>query len=66
MKNIHPVFFKGGDGYQFDLVNDKLAGSCSEYFQLPAGKVAGLQITNVSSTGTPSIIMAGGYSLHFF
>jgi len=52
-------FFKGGDGYQFDLVNDKLAGAALNIFSYLQGKVAGLQITNVTSTGTPGITWRG-------
>lgn len=36
--------FRMGDGYQFDLVNDKMAGSYMNIFQYLQGKVAGLQI----------------------
>ena len=36
--------FKFGDGYQFDLVNDKMAGSYTSIFQYLQGRVAGLQI----------------------
>ena len=34
--------FKGGDGYQFDLVNDPFAGSCNKYIYLSAGKSSGI------------------------
>lgn len=37
--------FRFGDGYQFDLVNDALAGTYTSIFQYLTGKVAGLQIT---------------------
>ncbi|MES1217371.1 MAG: hypothetical protein ABUT20_17810 [Bacteroidota bacterium] len=37
--------FKGGDGYQFDLVDDPLANSSQNIFTYLQGKVAGLQIT---------------------
>ncbi len=36
--------FRFGDGYQFDLVNDRMAGSYMNIFQYLQGKVAGLQI----------------------
>jgi hypothetical protein len=41
--------FSGGDGYQFDLVNDPTAAGAINIFNYLQGKVAGLQIT----TGTP-------------
>jgi len=41
--------FRMGDGYQFDLVNDKFTGSYTSIFQYLQGKVAGLQI---SGSGT--------------
>ncbi len=37
--------FSGGDGYQFDLVNDPLSSSSQNIFTYLQGKVAGLQIT---------------------
>jgi hypothetical protein len=50
--------FKGGDGYQFDLVNDPLAGSYMDVFSYLQGKVAGLQIN--SATNPPSLSWRGG------
>jgi hypothetical protein len=50
--------FKGGDGYQFDLVNDPLAGSYMDVFSYLQGKVAGLQIN--TSTNPPSLSWRGG------
>ena len=40
--------FSGGDGYQFDVADDKFALSSMDIFQYLQGKVAGLQI-NASS-----------------
>ncbi|HUZ60646.1 MAG TPA: hypothetical protein VMU83_17875 [Hanamia sp.] len=37
--------FSGGDGYEFDLLNDPFAMSAQDIFQYLQGKVAGLQIT---------------------
>jgi hypothetical protein len=50
--------FKGGDGYQFDLINDPLAGSYTDIFSYLQGKVAGLQIN--SATSPPSLSWRGG------
>ncbi|MES1215961.1 MAG: hypothetical protein ABUT20_10615, partial [Bacteroidota bacterium] len=50
--------FTGGDGYQFDLVNDRLAGSSQNIFYYLQGKVAGLQI--VPGGSTPSLTWRGG------
>ncbi|MGZ3854371.1 MAG: hypothetical protein ACXVBX_16365, partial [Flavisolibacter sp.] len=50
--------FKGGDTYQFDLVNDPLAGSYMNIFSYLQGKVAGLQIN--STTNPPSLSWRGG------
>jgi len=51
--------FKGGDGYQFDLVNDRTSTAYLNVFSYLQGKVAGLQIGN-SSGGTPSLTWRGG------
>jgi hypothetical protein len=50
--------FKGGDGYQFDLVNDPSATSYTNIFTYLQGKVAGLQIN--TSTNPPSLSWRGG------
>jgi hypothetical protein len=50
--------FKGGDGYQFDLVNDPITGSYQNAFSYLQGKVAGLQIN--TSTTPPSLSWRGG------
>ena len=50
--------FKGGDSYQFDLVNDPLAGSYTDIFSYLQGKVAGLQIN--TTTSPPSLSWRGG------
>jgi hypothetical protein len=49
--------FKGGDGYQFDLVNDPVSGSYLNILQYLQGKVAGLQI---SSGAEPTLSWRGG------
>jgi hypothetical protein len=41
--------FSGGDGYQFDLVNDPTSASAINIFTYLQGKVAGLQITTSGS-----------------
>ena len=41
--------FRSGDGYQFDLVNDKFSTSYTSIFQYLTGKVAGLQISGNGS-----------------
>lgn len=50
--------FSGGDGYQFDLVNDPFAMSSLNIFNYLQGKVAGLQITFAG--GTPTLSWRGG------
>jgi hypothetical protein len=50
--------FSGGDGYQFDLVNDPFALGRTNIFSYLQGKVAGLQIT--MSGSTPSLSWRGG------
>jgi len=50
--------FSGGDGYQFDLVNDVFAASSRSIFDYLQGKVAGLQINTAG--GTPSLQWRGG------
>jgi hypothetical protein len=55
--------FRSGDGYQFDLLSDKLSASYTNIFQYLQGKVAGLQITTGASTsltwrgGAPSLYL---------
>ena len=49
--------FKGGDGYQFDLLNDPFAGSAMNIFTYLQGKVAGLQIS--TNGNTPSLQWRG-------
>jgi hypothetical protein len=53
--------FKGGDGYQFDLVNDPASGSYMDIFSYLQGKVAGLQITS----NPPSLSWRGGAPIVF-
>jgi len=50
--------FSGGDGYQFDVVDDKFAMSARDIFQYLQGKVAGLQINTTSNP--PSLTWRGG------
>ena len=50
--------FSGGDGYQFDLINDPFAASAINIFTYLQGKVAGLQIN--SSGAQPSMQWRGG------
>jgi hypothetical protein len=57
------MFSGSGDGYQFDLVNDKLAGISPNIFTFLQGKVAGL---NINATGsTPTVNWRGGTPLLF-
>ncbi|MEO7393435.1 MAG: hypothetical protein ABIU11_00755 [Chitinophagaceae bacterium] len=55
--------FGGGDGYQFDMVNDKLAFTSPNIFTYLQGKVAGLNISTAGST--PSLQWRGGTPLLF-
>jgi hypothetical protein len=57
------MFAGSGDGYQFDLINDKLASASPNIFTYLQGKVAGLNI-NVAGT-TPSLDWRGGAPLLF-
>jgi hypothetical protein len=50
--------FSGGDGYQFDLVNDPFAKSSIDIFTYLQGKVAGLQISG--SGANSSLSWRGG------
>jgi hypothetical protein len=50
--------FTGGDGYQFDLVNDPFATGAVNIFSYLQGKVAGLQIN--TSGPTPTMQWRGG------
>lgn len=50
--------FQGGDGYQFDLINDPFAASSMNIFTYLQGKVAGLQIN--SSSNPPTLSWRGG------
>lgn len=50
--------FQGGDGYQFDLINDPFAASSINIFSYLQGKVAGLQINTTSNP--PSLTWRGG------
>jgi len=49
-----------GDALQFDLVNDPFAASSMSLFQYLQGKVAGLQISNATGGGTPTLSWRGG------
>ncbi|MBL7738868.1 MAG: hypothetical protein JNK14_06580 [Chitinophagaceae bacterium] len=50
--------FSGGDGYQFDVVNDPMAGGYMNIFNYLQGKVAGLQVNTGSNP--PSLQWRGG------
>ncbi|MDQ6890311.1 MAG: hypothetical protein M3Z56_08560, partial [Bacteroidota bacterium] len=50
--------FKGGDGYQFDLINDTRALGSGTIFNYLQGQVAGLQINTASNP--PSLQWRGG------
>ncbi|MEO7960992.1 MAG: hypothetical protein ABIR19_05575 [Ginsengibacter sp.] len=50
--------FRGGDGYQFDLINDPRAVGSFNIFNYLQGQVAGLQIN--SSSNPPSLQWRGG------
>lgn len=50
--------FKGGDAYQFDLVNDPFALGQTDVIQYLQGKVPGLQISG--SPGAPTLSWRGG------
>ncbi len=50
--------FQGGDGYQFDVVNDPFAASSINIFSYLQGKVAGLQIN--TSSNPPTLTWRGG------
>ncbi len=55
--------FAGGDSYQFDLVNDKIALSAPDIFHYLQAKVAGLQINTTSNP--PSLQWRGGSPVLF-
>jgi hypothetical protein len=50
--------FGGGDGYQFDLLNDKMSFTARSIFEYLQAKVAGLQIN--TTTNPPSLTWRGG------
>ena len=52
--------FSGGDGYDFDLINDPLASGSFNIFSYLQGKVAGLQINTTGNGQTPSLQWRGG------
>jgi hypothetical protein len=51
--------FQGGDGYQFDLINDPFSASALNIFSYLQGKVPGLQIST-GSTGQSTLSWRGG------
>lgn len=55
--------FTGGDGYQFDLVNDPFAHGSRDVLSYLQGKVAGLTINNVGAE--PSATWRGGSPAFF-
>lgn len=50
--------FSGGDGYQFDVMNDPIAQSALDVFSYLQGRVAGLQIS--MANGEPTLSWRGG------
>lgn len=50
--------FKGGDGYQFDLLTDQRASASTSIFNYLQGQVAGLQISTAGNT--PTLQWRGG------
>lgn len=50
--------FSGGDGYQFDIMNDPIAQSAMDIFSYLQGRVAGLQIS--FQNGQPTLSWRGG------
>ena len=50
--------FAGGDGYQFDLVNDKFGFAARNVFEYLQSRVAGLQIN--TSSNPPTMTWRGG------
>jgi hypothetical protein len=50
--------FSGGDGYQFDIVNDPVASSLPNIFYYLQTRVAGLQIN--TTTSPPTLTWRGG------
>ena len=50
--------FSGGDGYQFDLVNDQSSFASRNVFEYLQSKVAGLQVN--TSTNPPTMTWRGG------
>jgi hypothetical protein len=55
--------FAGGDGYQFDLVNDKTNFAARNIYEYLQAKVAGLQINTTSDP--PGMLWRGGTPLLF-
>ncbi len=55
--------FAGGDGYQFDLVNDKTNFAARNIYEYLQAKVAGLQIN--TNSDPPSMLWRGGSPLLF-
>lgn len=49
--------FRGGDGYQFDLMNDPHTAAYRDIFNFLQGRVAGLQVT---TGGEPTLTWRGG------
>ncbi|MEO6219466.1 MAG: hypothetical protein ABIO81_03490 [Ginsengibacter sp.] len=56
-------FFRGGDGYKFDLLNDPRAKGSFSIFNYLQGQVAGLQISTAGNP--PSLQWRGGSPLLF-
>lgn len=52
--------FRGGDAYQFDLVNDPFARGATSIFTFLQGKVPGLQVSIGGMGSTPTLTWRGG------
>ncbi len=59
-ENYTSGLFRGSDATSFDLVNDPFANGAMNIFTYLQGKVAGLQISNATGGGMPSLTWRGG------
>jgi len=58
-KQFGTGIFSGGDSRNFDVANDPFAGGATNIFQYLQSRVPGLQISNTSGGGTPSLNWRG-------
>ncbi len=58
--------FSSGDAYQFDVLDDPFGKSAQTVFTYLQSKVAGLNISNASGGGTPSVSWRGGTPSFFY